>query len=78
MLLKFELLYVTLGDWNLPPVSFESKGGMKPYQHARVLTSSVSPSSLVAISYGNADPLIIETFEPESRSNQKSLQLRTV
>ena len=32
VLLKFELLVDgTLGDWNLPPVSFELKEGMKPY-----------------------------------------------
>ncbi len=32
MLLKFELLFSgTLGDWNLPPVSFELKEGMQPY-----------------------------------------------
>ncbi len=32
MLLKFESLLVgTLGDWNLLPVSFEIKEGMKPY-----------------------------------------------
>jgi hypothetical protein len=35
MLLKFELLFnITLDDWNLPPVSFELKEGMKPY-HGR-------------------------------------------
>ncbi len=35
VLLKFELLFDgTLGDWNLPPVSFELKEGMKPY-HGR-------------------------------------------
>ncbi len=32
VLLRFKLLFdVTLGDWNLPPVSFELKKGMKPY-----------------------------------------------
>ncbi len=32
LLLKFELLFDgTLGDWNLPPVSFKLKEGMKPY-----------------------------------------------
>ena len=32
VLLKFEPLFNgTLGDWNLPPVSFELKEGMKPY-----------------------------------------------
>ncbi len=32
VLIKFELLFNgTLGDWNLPPVSFELKEGMKPY-----------------------------------------------
>ncbi len=32
MVLKFELLFDgTLGDWNLPSVSFELKEGMKPY-----------------------------------------------
>ncbi len=32
VLLKFELLFNgTLGDWKLPPVSFELKEGMKPY-----------------------------------------------
>ncbi len=36
MLLKFELLFDgTLGDWKLPPVSFELKEGMKPY-HGRL------------------------------------------
>jgi hypothetical protein len=35
VLLKFKLLFNgTLGDWNLPPVSFELKEGMKPY-HGR-------------------------------------------
>jgi hypothetical protein len=35
VLLKFELLLNgTLGDWNLPLVSFEIKEGMKPY-HGR-------------------------------------------
>ncbi len=35
MLLKFKLLFDgTLGDWDLPPVSFELKEGMKPY-HGR-------------------------------------------
>jgi hypothetical protein len=36
VLLKFEVLFDgTLGDWKLPPVSFEQKEGMKPY-HDRV------------------------------------------
>jgi hypothetical protein len=35
VLLRFELLFNgTLGDWNLPPASFELKEGMKPY-HGR-------------------------------------------
>ncbi len=35
VLLKFELLFDgTLGDWKLPPISFELKEGMKPY-HGR-------------------------------------------
>ena len=35
LLLKYEELFDgTLGDWNLPPVSFEIKEGMKPY-HGR-------------------------------------------
>jgi hypothetical protein len=35
VLLKFESLFDgTLDDWNLPPVSFELKEGMKPY-HGR-------------------------------------------
>ncbi len=35
MLLKFEpLIDGALGDWKLPPVSFELKEGMKPY-HGR-------------------------------------------
>jgi hypothetical protein len=35
VLLKFELLFDgTLGDWNVPPISFEPKEGMKPY-HGR-------------------------------------------
>jgi hypothetical protein len=33
VLLNFELLFDgTLGDWKLPPVSFELKEGMKPYR----------------------------------------------
>jgi hypothetical protein len=35
VLLKFEPLFAgTLGDWKLPPVSFELKEGMTPY-HGR-------------------------------------------
>jgi hypothetical protein len=35
VLLRFESLFKgTLGDWKLPPVSFELKEGMKPY-HGR-------------------------------------------
>jgi hypothetical protein len=35
VLLRFELFFDgTLGDWNLLPVSFELKEGMKPY-HSR-------------------------------------------
>jgi len=35
MLLKFKSMFNgTLGDWNLPPVSFKPKEGMKPY-HGR-------------------------------------------
>jgi hypothetical protein len=35
VLLKFELLFNgTLGDWKLPPVSFELKEAIKPY-HGR-------------------------------------------
>jgi hypothetical protein len=35
VLLKFESLFdSTLGDWNLPPISFELKEGMNPY-HGR-------------------------------------------
>ncbi len=31
MLIRFKSLFdATLGDWNLPPVSFELKEGMKP------------------------------------------------
>jgi hypothetical protein len=33
VLLKFESLFDgTLGDWKLPPVSFELKEGMQPYR----------------------------------------------
>ncbi len=41
----------------------------------RVLTSLVSPSSLVTTPFGRADLWIIETFQPESRSTQKCLWL---
>ncbi len=51
MLLKFELLFNdTLGDWKLPPVSFELKEGMKlyhgrpypiPYKHKAVLMKEI-------------------------------------
>jgi hypothetical protein len=38
VLLKFKSpFFGTLGDWNLPPVSFELKEGMKPY-HGRPYT----------------------------------------
>jgi hypothetical protein len=39
----------------------------------RVLTSLASPSNFVITSFGKANLLIIETFEPESKSTQKSL-----
>ncbi len=35
---------------------------------ARVLTSLVSPSNFVMTIFGKADHLIIEIFEPESKS----------
>jgi hypothetical protein len=38
----------------------------------------VSPSYFVITSFGKADLLIIETFQPESKSFQKSLQLLMV
>jgi hypothetical protein len=47
-------------------------------QPVRVVTSSVPPSNLVIIPFGKADLLIIETFKPESKSTQKSLQLLMV
>ncbi len=47
-------------------------------QPARVLTSLVSPSNFVITPFGKADLLIIETFEPESKSTQKSLHLLMV
>ncbi len=40
-----------------------------------VLTSLVSLSNFVIMPFGKADLLIIETFEPESKSTLKSLQL---
>ncbi len=43
-----------------------------------VLTSLVSTSNFVITPFGKADLLIIETFEPESKSTQKSLQLLIV
>jgi hypothetical protein len=39
----------------------------------RVLTSLVSPSNFVMTPLSKADLLIIEIFEPESKSTQKSL-----
>ncbi len=44
----------------------------------RVFTSLVSPSNFVIMPFGRADLLIIETFEPESKSTKKSLQLLMV
>jgi hypothetical protein len=44
----------------------------------RVLTSLVSPSNFVMMPFGKADLLIIETFEPESKSTRKSPQLLIV
>ncbi len=35
---------------------------------ARVLTNLASPSNFVIMPFGKADLLIIETFEPESKS----------
>jgi hypothetical protein len=43
-----------------------------------VLTSLVSPSNFVTAPFGGADLLIIETFEPESKSTWKSLWLLIV
>jgi len=34
LLLKYESLFDTLGDWNRPPISIELKEGVKPY-HGR-------------------------------------------
>jgi hypothetical protein len=45
---------------------------------ASVLTSLVSPSIFVITPFGKADLLIIETFEPESKTTRKSLQLLIV
>ncbi len=40
MLLRFDPLFDgTLGDWNLPPVSFEIKEDMKPYHTAGLIPS---------------------------------------
>ncbi len=47
-------------------------------QPARVLTSLASPSNFVIMPFGKADLLIIETFEPESKSTRKSLWLLMV
>jgi hypothetical protein len=45
VLLKFEPLFDgTLGDWKLPPVSFELKEGMKPY-HGRPYPIPTFPGS---------------------------------
>jgi hypothetical protein len=44
----------------------------------RVLTSLVFPSNFVIMPFGKADLLIIETFKPESKSTQKTLQLLIV
>ncbi len=51
VLLRFKLLFNgTLGDWKLPPVSFELKEGMEPYhgrlypilhKHKAVLTKEI-------------------------------------
>ncbi len=45
---------------------------------ARILTSLVSPSNFAITPFGKADLLIRETFKPESKSTQKSLQLLMV
>ncbi len=45
---------------------------------ARILTSLVSASNFVMTPFGKADLLIIETFEPESKSTWKSLQFLIV
>ncbi len=47
-------------------------------QPVRVITSLISPNNFVIMPFGKADLLIIETFEPESESTQKSLQLLIV
>ncbi len=68
-------------------LSLSNSGNLKSHmvttwllrQPVRVLTSLVPPSSLVTTHFGNtADLLIIETFEPESRSTRKSLWLCTL
>ncbi len=47
-------------------------------QPARVITSLVLPSNFVIMLFGRADLLIIETFKPESKCTQKSLQILLV
>jgi hypothetical protein len=50
LLLKFESLFDgMLGDWNLPPVSFELKEGMKPYHTAGLTLSCTNTSKHKAI-----------------------------
>ncbi len=44
----------------------------------RVLTSLVPPRNVVIMPFGRADLLIIETFEPESKSTRKNLWLLMV
>jgi hypothetical protein len=47
LLLKFESLFGgTLGDWNLLPVSFELKEGMKPY-HGKPYPISHKPKAVL-------------------------------
>ena len=45
---------------------------------ARIFTSLVSPSNFVMTPFGKADLLIMEMFEPESKSTRRSLWLLTV
>ncbi len=47
-------------------------------QPVRFLTSLLSPSNFVVAPFGKVDLLIIETFEPESKRTQESLQLLIV
>jgi hypothetical protein len=67
VLLKFEPLFDgTLGDWNLPPVSFDLKEGMKPY-HGKAYPILQIHKAVLMIEIDRLCSIGVLTWQPSSR-----------